>query len=48
MSDDELRIAEDNIEQYLALVLRIYDRICADPESYEKFLALTKHKPEVQ
>src|SRR5580698_8516673 len=42
LSENELAIAEDNLEQYLLLMLRIYERIQADPESYARFRALTE------
>jgi hypothetical protein len=41
LNDDQLRQAEDNLEQYLLVVLNIYERIAADPESYAKFRTLT-------
>ncbi len=41
LSGAELREAEDNLEQYLALALRIYQRIIADPVAYAQFKALT-------
>lgn len=40
LTDDELRQAEDNLEQYLLLVLRIYERVISDPVSYAQFRAL--------
>jgi hypothetical protein len=42
LSEKELAIAEDNLEQYLLLMLRIYERIQGDPESYARFRALTE------
>lgn len=30
LSDDELKEAEENIERYVELALRIYDRLCID------------------
>jgi hypothetical protein len=41
LSKEELLQAEDNLDQYLLLLLRIYERIKADPESYARFRALT-------
>ncbi len=35
------REAEENLERYLALVRRIYDRIRADPDAYAHFRTLT-------
>jgi hypothetical protein len=39
---EQLAVAEDNLEQYLTLVLRIYERIQSEPESYARFRALTE------
>jgi hypothetical protein len=41
LSNTELEAAEENLERYLELVLRIYERIRAEPESYAQFKALT-------
>ncbi len=41
MTPEELHAAEDRLEQYLVLILRIYDRITSDPESYAQFRLLT-------
>ena len=41
-TDEQLAEAEDNLEQYLLLMLRIYERIQGDPESYARFRALTE------
>ena len=41
LSDQQLKEAEENLERYLELALRIYDRICSDPEAYAQFRALT-------
>ena len=46
-TEKELAEAEDNLEQYLLLMLRIYERIRADPESYARFRALTEKIPAV-
>jgi hypothetical protein len=40
LNDDDSRQAEDNLEQYLLLVLRIYERITSDPASYAQFRTL--------
>lgn len=40
-NDAELAEAEDDLREHLILVLRIYERICADPEAYARFRALT-------
>ena len=42
LSEKEIAVAEDNLEQYLLLMLRIYERIQGDPESYARFRALTE------
>ena len=36
LSEEELRTAEENLDQYLEVVLRIYERILSDPEAYSK------------
>ena len=41
LTDEQLKEAEENLERYLELALRIYDRICSDPEAYAQFRALT-------
>jgi len=41
---DKLREAEENIDRYLELVLRIYNRIKEDPQAYDIFKALTSRK----
>lgn len=41
LSQAELRETENNLEQYLLIVLRIYERISTDPESYTQLRALT-------
>lgn len=42
LTEMELAKAEDNLEQYLLLMLRIYERIQNDPESHARFRALTE------
>jgi len=37
LSDDELKVAEENLEKYVELALRIYLRIADDPEAYARF-----------
>ncbi len=34
LTEEELKIAEENFRRYVALALRIYEAICADPERY--------------
>lgn len=36
-SDDKLREVQDRMERYLRLVIRVYDRISADPVEYQKY-----------
>ncbi len=40
-SDEQLREAEEQLQDYLAFVLRMYSRIRADPAAYARFNALT-------
>lgn len=44
LNDEELKEAEENLERYLELILRIYERIINDPEAYSTFKALTTSK----
>lgn len=39
MNEAELRQAEENLERYLALVLRIFDRVRGDPQAYAQLKA---------
>ena len=41
LTDEELKVAEDNFRRYVALGLRIYEAICAEPERYVSFKVLT-------
>jgi hypothetical protein len=41
LNEEELREAEENLRLYLALTLRIFERIQSDPEAYSRFKALT-------
>ena len=41
LSTEELDEAEENFRQYVALTVRMYARIQADPESRKRFEALT-------
>jgi hypothetical protein len=34
MTDDELRIARDNLRRYVAVIVRIYDRLKAEGKSW--------------
>jgi hypothetical protein len=46
LDGNELRRAEDNLDEYIKLILRIYERIRLDPEAHSRFKALTASKPE--
>ena len=35
-TDEELEIISDNLDRYLVVILRIYDRISLDPEAYQR------------
>lgn len=37
----ELQEAQENLNRYLELALRVYERIQADPQAYAQFKALT-------
>ncbi len=41
LDDEQLKEAEENLERYLELTLRIYDRIRQDPDAYARFKTLT-------
>lgn len=41
LSEEQLKEAGENLNRYLEVALRIYERICGDPESYAQFKALT-------
>jgi hypothetical protein len=41
LNDEQLKEAEENLERYLELTLRIYDRIRRDPDAYARFKTLT-------
>ena len=41
-SPEELQKAEENLRRYLVIVVRIYESIAADPESYRRYEALTE------
>lgn len=44
MDDAQQKEAEENLDQYLEVVLRIYERIKSDPKAYANFKALTESK----
>ena len=41
LSDGQLNEAEENLDRYLELALRIYERLRQDPAAYAQFKALT-------
>ena len=41
LNEEQSKEAEENLERYLELVLRIYERIQKDPQAYSAFKALT-------
>jgi len=41
LNDEQLKEAEENLERYLELTLRTYDRIRQDPDAYARFKTLT-------
>ncbi|MDD5544075.1 MAG: hypothetical protein PHX83_12960 [Acidobacteriia bacterium] len=41
----QLQAAEENLLAYLAVVMRIYEGIQADPAKYAEFLRLTNQNP---
>ena len=40
LTGDELREAEEHLDQYLSLALRIHERLIADPGTYAQFRTL--------
>ena len=42
--DQQLQEAEENLERYLEVALRIDERIKSDPEAYARFRSLTDSK----
>ncbi len=43
LNDAQLKEAEKNLDRYLKLSIRMYDRIRNDPVEYARFKELTKH-----
>ena len=43
---EELCEAEDNLDRYVALMVRMYERIRQDPEAYARFKELTASPPK--
>lgn len=46
LTDEELQEADENLERYVELVLRIYERIRSDPAEYARFKSLTASKED--
>jgi hypothetical protein len=46
LSEEELQCAEEKLEQYLALELRVFERLLRDPDAYARFGALTASEPK--
>ena len=44
LSEEQLKEADHNIQQYLALVLRVHARLEQDPVAMAEFLDLTKRR----
>lgn len=40
-ADEKLRDAKERLDDYLAFVVRLYERIRTDPEAYARFKSLT-------
>ncbi len=41
LTDEQLKEAEETLDQYVAFCLRVYERIKADPQAYAQLQALT-------
>ena len=46
-TEEELADIEDRVKRYMALVIRVYNRISADPNEYARWRALTKSRRDV-
>ncbi len=46
LSDEELREAKDNLDGYIDLSFRMYERIRNDPEAYAEFQQLIAKRQE--
>ncbi len=44
LTEEQLQEAEEHLTRYIELSLRIYERICNDPEAYAHFKALTSEE----
>jgi hypothetical protein len=41
LTEEQLQEAEENLQRYLELAVRIYERIRTDPKAYSQFRSLT-------
>lgn len=48
LDEEGLREAEENLDRYIKLTLRIYERIRSDPEAYAQFKALTASEADLR
>lgn len=46
LSDSQLKEAAENLDRYLEVALRIYERIRQDPVAYRQFKSLTAPPPD--
>ncbi|MDA2938742.1 hypothetical protein MYX75_10835 [Acidobacteria bacterium AH-259-A15] len=44
LDEEQLKEAEENLDRYIELALRMYERIRLDPEAYRQFKALTAQR----
>lgn len=42
LTEEQLHEADENVKNYLDLILRIYERVQSDPDSYTRFRNLTR------
>jgi hypothetical protein len=47
LSDAELKEADENLRQYVALAWRVFERLERDPEAWARFEALTASRREL-
>lgn len=48
LTDEELQEAEENLDGYLEVVLRIYEHIRNDPEEYARFKKLVAERKKLE
>jgi hypothetical protein len=46
LSDSQLEEADENLRQYVALTLRVFERLERDPDAWRRFEALTASQRE--